>query len=62
MKSDTRSLIYIARKMREFWPKGRACSWTRQDIAHEVRSYLRHNDHLSVRRAYQRGDALHGYM
>lgn len=61
LKANTRSLIFIARRMREFWPKGK-CSWTRQDIACEVRSYLRHNDHLAVRRAYSRGDALYGAM
>lgn len=61
MKANTRSLLWIARRMRAFWPKGH-CHYTRQDIAREVRSYLRHNDHEAVRFHYSRGDALYGSM
>ena len=59
MSLNTRSLLYIARKTREHWPR-RTCYGTRREIAKEMRAYLRHNDHRSVRRAYSAGDALYG--
>jgi hypothetical protein len=61
MKLDTRSLLWVAQRTRQQWPKG-LCRRTRRDLAGELKDYRQRNTHRTVRRAYSAGDALCGNM
>jgi len=61
LKLGTRSILWMAARMRKHWPRGK-CHFTRQDIAAEIRSARRHNDHRLMRSHYMAGAALYGVI